>query len=533
MSDAPIPKPPRKKESTRGIVIVAILCASFLWWWFTLDVTPEDVGPSGLLTRAMEEIPPGTPRPLVLDFDLQELAMCWLRAGKPAEAISVAEKIHDPLLQARSLRAVAQSYVGILASDTASMGPALKTLDKIRDPEHARKAREIILLELVRQGFPDVAWEHSPSPQLQVKLIRVMAETDARVTAAKKLAALEPSLPANLEPDSLLQITMAHLWLGHRDRVLELVQKLSPDRQDEIYLELFRMVRLETPDQAKALLAKFPAHVQQICRLEAARLNGTIDTPDDFVSELTQRATNPTATPEDWMFLTKAQWQLLKPDPDAWKQSSAKAESLLANSKDSQQINALLRLSQIHYDALDIANGHRLLETARKLAIKPTEPAQRLVRLSPVLEAAFRNAEAEYFQHLLVDLTPDLLAEQVLPNWTDAPSLQRIVQALFREGNWTLVMDILSKLPVPMKTKALEVLADLPVESTASHLSGISQDKSLTNIRQTATNHGETEAAKLATKLPSQQQRARAWLEMAKALILKSVAESTPKSPGP
>lgn len=530
---------PKKKESLRSVVIVAVLCGAFLWWWFNLDTTPEEVGPEGLADRALAELKErNLPRPIVMDFDLLELSMCWLRAGKPDEATKLAEQISNPILHARALRAIAQGYLGVLAKDATSMGPALKTVAKISDKPLQEAARDSILLDLVRMGFADIAWEQQPSPSLQAKILRVMSETDAQEAAAARLAKLEPDLLKDASPSTLEEIAMTHLWLGHEDRVLELAPKLPLKAQDEIYAELFRMTRLQTPDKARPLLEKIPARLQLACRLEAAKLNGTLETPDQLVAEAQAAADASAAAPTDqalekWMFLTRAQWQLLKPTPDAWKSSAAKVETFLPNVSVETRIKTALKLSQIFYDALDLTNGHRLLEIARQSAMKADSATNRLVQLAPVIDAAFHSGEADYVQLLLIDLTPDLNTPGVIAGFTDSGALREILVALFREGNWTQVMKSLEQVPAALLPGALSALADLPVEATAGQGFAVSQDKSMQAIRQVATSQGETEAAKLAMQKAAGAERGRAWLEMAKGLILKSVLDSESTAPPP
>ena len=324
---------------------------------------------------------------------------------------------------------------------------------------------------------------------------------------------------------------MTHLWLGHEDRVLELTPKLPLKAQDEIYAELFRMTRLQTPDKARPMLEKIPARLHLSCRLEAAKLNGTLETPDQLVAEALAAADASAAAPpeqalEKWMFLAQAQWQLLKPTPDAWKSSATKVETFLPNVSVETRIKTALKLSQIFYDALDLTNGHRLLEIARQSAMKADSATNRLVQLAPVIDAAFHSGEADYVQLLLIDLTPDLNTPGVLSGFTDAEALREILVALFREGNWTQVMKSLEQVPAALLPGAISALADLPVEATAGQGFAVSQDKSMQAIRQVATSQGETEAAKLAMQKAPGSERGRAWLEMAKGLILKSVLDS-------
>jgi len=520
---------PKQPESRRSIIIVAVLCASFLWWWSTVEVPPEPVGPMGLVERALADLTQAKQaRPLIMDFDLLEFSMCWLRAGKPGEAMAVAGKINQPMLQARAVQAIAQGYLG---NDAGSMGPALKCLEQIADPALRQSSREILLLEIARMGFSDVAWEQAGSISLKAKILRTMCETDAQDAAAKRLPAVEAEILANPREEDLAQLAWAHLWLHHEERLLELVPKLAIPTQDEIYKEYFRMTRLESPEQAPRVLAAIPARLQIPCRLEAARLNGSIEIPAQFLASLESalpKEGSPEALAAAWLEYTNAQWQL-QPEAEARKASAAKLESMLTNLSLTQKIHHALALSKIYYDALDLVAGHRLLESARQMAFAAATPQEKLTLIAPILEAAFRSGESEYLPLLLRDLTPDL--RKAAAEISDPEILEPLLVAYFREGGWQTVMETLAVVQPSVATALITRLADLPVEATAGQGYAISQDSSQARFRQVATSQGEAEASKLAIRLKSGIDRGRAWLEIGKGLILKQVLDAEQAMP--
>ena len=524
---------PKRPESRRSIIIVAVLCASFLWWWSTVEVPPEPVGQLGLVERAIAELAQAKqPRPLIMDFDLLELSMCCLRAGKPEEAMQVAGKMNQPILQARAVRAIAQGYLG---SEAGSMGPALKCLEQIADPALRQSSREVLLLEIARLGFPDVAWEQAGTLALRARILRTMCETDAQEAALKRLPAVEAEILAHPCEDELTQLAWAHLWLHHGDRVLEITPKLSVSTQNEIYMEYFRMTRLESPEQAPTVLAAIPARLQTACRLEAARLNGTLETPAQLLASL--ESALPMQGPPDvlasaWLEFTNAQWQL-QPEAEARKGSAAKLESMLGDLPAAQRIHDALALSKIYYDALDLVSGHRLLELARQTAFAAATSQEKLSLVVPVLDAAFRSGEAEYLPLLLNDLTKDL--RKAAAEIPDPTILEPLLIAYFREGSWQTVMETLAVVQPSVATSLITRLADLPVEATAGQGYAISQDTSLARFRQVATSQGEAEASKLAIRLKPGIDRSRAWLEIGKGLILKQVldAEQAPPAQQP
>ncbi len=541
MSDVVVPPSAgqeKKPESRRSIIIVAVICASFLWWWFTLDPAPEEVGPLGLVQRALHEelqenTAKPTARPLAVDFDLLELAMNFLRAGKFNEATNLAVEVHAPILQARGLRAVA---FGHLAKDTGGMGAALEVLKRIADPALQQTSREQILVDVTRMGFPDVAWEQQPSMALKVAIVRNMAESDAQTEAAQRLLLVEPEVLAQPTPAMLEELLWAHVALQHVDRVFELLPKLPEAAQDDLYLDLFRMVRLKDAALAKPTLERLPERLHLRARLEAVKLSGTLDKPEQLLAELEAKfQAEPTVAKA--LLLTQAQYQLEKPEPQTWITTAQQLEKLLATAPAEQRIVTALTLSQIYYDALDGTNGHRLLESGRQLTAALPDVMARLPHLASLLEAAFRNGETNYVQQLVRDLEPDLQALNASTPIALLPALRQVCVAMFREGEWVSVLDLLAKFSAPMQAGVLTALADLPVESSAGQGFAISQDRSLALFRQVATSQGEVEAAKLALRQPTGTARARAWLEIAKGLVLKQVIDSEltipPVAPAP
>ncbi len=510
-----------KSETHRSTVIVAVLCASFLWWWFTLDPTPEVVGPLGLVERALIDEQQETPataaqRPVVLDFDLLELAMGYLRAGKFSEATRLAANLQAPGLQARGLRAIA---TGHLAQSSGAMGEALEVLGKITDSALRETAREQVLGEISRLGFADVAWEQQPSLPLQLSILRNMAESDAQPEARRRLNVLEPAALASGSPGLMAELTWTHLALHNVERVLALLPQLPEPMQDEIYLDLFRMMRLEDPTQARPTLERLPARLQWRARIEAANLGGTLETPAALVAELTSATTD---TAADLRLLTQAQATLHQPTAEAWQATAQRLEKL----PPSLPNDTTLWLAQLYYDALDQVNGHRLLELARAQTLRLPTTAERIPPLAALLAAAFRNAETSYVQQLLLDLEP-VLADlpSPLPDALGTP-VREICAAEFRDGQWPRVFALLPKLPPHFQTKVLADWADLVVEASASQGFAIAQDQSQAQLRSIATTQGESEATKLAMRQKSPLARARAWLEIAKGLVLKQLLEA-------
>jgi hypothetical protein len=216
---------------------------------------------------------------------------------------------------------------------------------------------------------------------------------------------------------------------------------------------------------------------------------------------------------------------------EAWRKSAAATETFFPNTTPEDRLVKTLQLAQIYYDALDPFDGHRLLETARQEMAALPDATTRLPHMAQLLESAFRNAETNFVQELLRDLTQDFVALPAALPSTLHPALRQVCVAIFREGDWQPVLDLLPKFPVTVQNYILTRLADLPVESSAGQGFAISQDKQLAIFRQAATIQGEKEAGKLAIRQPTGLARSRAWLEIAKGLVLKQMIDAQAAAP--
>lgn len=524
----PVPPAPKMQESWRGVVIVAVLCGSFLWWWFSTENTPEDAGVDGLVQRAVAALEASkSPRPLAFDFDLLELSMLQLRAGNFDAAAAVVGRIAEPALQEQAWRALARGH---LQKDSGSLAPALQFCERIANPVRRAAAREEILLEITRMGLSDLALGQRPEPVLEAKIVRVMAETDGRDEAARRLPGLENLLTAaapEVQPALREQLAWIHLWLGHPDRVRALCQDLPESACDELLAELFRLVRMEHPENARALLDSLPASLRLPLRLEAARLNGTLETPAELRADLRRRAeaeTAPLPQAQAWLLATRAAWQLGK-TPEEWKPLADLARRAIAACPPASQGALWVDLGQLCNDALEFDQSRRCLESARTLA--QTLPDQQAIDvLAALLDAAFKNSEPEGLHEVLADLRP-LLQKQV----PSVQSARSIALVLFRDGDWENALALAERLPADGRGVVLEALAGLPVESSAGPGFALSQDHAFKDLRQVAASQGESEAAKLAMRFPPGPQRARSWLEIAKGLVVKSMLDRPDSAP--
>ena len=123
----------KKREGWLGLLLTAVLCLGFLFWWFRpARETWEHHSTAQLVARALGE--PGLDQPkerLVIDFDLMETAILQARLAMVPESLETAARIADPIVQARTIRQLAQAQ---LNQDAKNLGDALRMCDRIADP---------------------------------------------------------------------------------------------------------------------------------------------------------------------------------------------------------------------------------------------------------------------------------------------------------------------------------------------------------------------------------------------------------------
>lgn len=523
MSEAP---PPKKKESWRGVVSVGVLCVAFLWFWFSLENVPEDVGAEGLADRALAElVQHGVEQTQIIDFDLLEISMLQLRARQMEAAQKTVERIRTTPLKNSAWRAIALAHLG---KDAGSMVPALSICSRIKDPHEKTRAESDVLVEMARLGLGDVALEKATTSLVKAAVIRVLAETDGQESARQALPALEAaaaSATGEEKQQILADLAWAHLWLKNESRVFELSGQLKAASRSEILAELFRMGRLENPARTRELLDKMPEEMKLALRIEAARLNGNLETPAALAAEIRAQAETvkqPTAATTAWLRAARAEWEIAgdQPSPSSWKDSAKRAEDLASSLKGADQAAAFRDLAALYFDGLDIQRGRDCFRRSREITLALPNMEERASALAKLLELGFRSSEPDEVQLLLRDAKS--LLEQHAPA---APEAKVLADTLFREGAWADALAAASKVPEESRAEIQSSLAGLVIESAANQGMPVSQDRSLAEIRQVALNQGETAAAHLAMRLKPGQERARAWLEMAKALVFRQQIE--------
>jgi hypothetical protein len=510
------PKAPptaKKKEGWLGIVITALCCVGFLVFWFGMDPLPPPVGPAGLFQRAQQELKShaaaaeiqGTsPEGLALQFDLLELALLHARAADFPQAQTVADAITVPELTETARQHLA---LGILHQEGGDFTPALKILSATKDPAAQHRLRTIIALELALIGMDEAALDLAKEDLgIQAKICRQLAESADQAKAREMLPKLEKALtppPA----EAHVELARARLWLRDTAAVEKILPQLPAAAQDELWQDLFRLVRLEQPDQALALLGRVPAHLRMALRIESGQMASTFEPKENVLRDLRAAATSSS----DLLALAVAEWKLGEPESQ-WRQSLQQAETQASGLSPAAQGSVLAKIAQLLNDASAFSEAEAKLAAAQQAAAREPDTAARVALEAQLFQQAFLTSAPELAETLLNRLHQSLQATSGTPE-----QHLLLAKGLFRAGKWPQALHLITPSADPALMPAL---AQMLAESTASPGYGLCQDQSWARLRQTSASQGEEAAIPQAVRSKIGLERSRAWLQVAKGLLM-------------
>gem|GEM_PF-5635005 len=552
MSDSPIPK---KSEGWLGLVLTAILCLGFLYWWFRpARETWQPHTTAQLVARALAE--PGLNEPLerlVIDFDLMEVALLQARQGMVPEGLETASRIGDSVVQARTIRQLAQAH---LQQDAKNLGISLTMCDRIADTARRARMKEEILLQIALLGFGDVALAEAKTPLLRARVARRLAETDGQDTARTLLAELEAA-QAQLPPDQAALLLPEFAWtrvqLAITDgpqQAFEAIRRLPAADQEELWLELFGISfgRGETQaaldTAAVAAQAPTPA-LRRKFELEALQSGFPLRPAADILAELDQavKAAAPGAAHIRALIeLAKARSPAGGPEATAIPLHAALEEA--AALKDPVQRAAFLaELAELLPDALLFAESKKALQDATDAAHTIVAPEQQVPQLVMVMSHAFKAGEIKTAS----DLATQALA--LAPKITLADSVRlELADFLTRIGDWPAALSLLpapkpvsgeglpastrGKEPSDPRAELLDALSTTAAEDIIGYPANDPPNRGepLDRIRNRAISDQAAAAAYL-PGLPAGPARARATLAIAKGLLLPPLPAAEPNLP--
>ena len=530
----------KKREGLAGILLTAVLCAGFLFWWFRPEPPAwQDESPRQLTARAAAEPAPASPADRwVLDADFIEVALLHARTGDLDEALNALTPVSGPLMQSIALRQLALAH---LNSGDDNLSRALEICAKIPDLTIRAAARRQVLSILARLGFADVALSQADSPDLKAVIAQVLAETDgadkARALASDLLAAL-PSLPPADQPalrESLAWISVRlALYDGPADAI-KAVAALPPASQNQLWIELFRVCfgrDTSASSDAASVLASLPdPTLKRQLELEALESNVVLRLPDEILIAYEDAAVSAPQGPAKIIALTSlASARQRCGRTEAATEALQQAHRMALALPDSPEKPArLLALAAPLTDASLLADAAAVL-TEAAAALEPLPPAAQLPLLAALADEQFNQADASTAS------ATALKAAALLPaNPDDAASARLLASFFIRLGNWPAGFAIVAaRPPTPDRDTLLDACATLAAEDSLGYDPAAPplRGEPVDGIRQLAAGD-ESRVVHLIERQPAGFPRARAWLAMAKGMLSTTPAALAPEMPPP
>ncbi len=580
----------KKREGWLGLALTVILCLGFLYWWFRPAReawVPHTTGQ--LVERALAE--PGLDQPqerLVLDFDLLETAILQARLAMVPESLETTALILDPIVQARTIRQLAQAH---LNQDAKNLGAALTMCDRITDSLLRSRMKEEVLLQIAMMGFSDIALPEAKTPLLRAKLARRLAETDGQDTARLLLAEGEAALPAMPKEEAaqlLPELAWTHVHLAIYDgpeHAFAAIQRVPSPEQDELWLDLFRVCfgrEGTAAADSKAVAARITAPgLRRQIELEALQSGIPLRSAEAILKELRTELKNaPPGAPQIRLLiqLADAQRRVATPEDAAIPLRSA-LDASNALRDPVERATFLAELAELLPDALMFVESKQALTDAAASARGIVAPDQRVPLLIVIMQHAFNAGEIQTAAALATEALE--LARKIK---LSQPLATELADFLTRIGDWPAAVSLLPEVtdkPIPGSPGAephflrtpdlppgLAAPSPPPAPENAAKLTKTSPDYTayfaraalLDTIAATAAesvigydpadppNRGEpldrirnraitdeTAAASYLPGIPAGYQRARATLAIAKGLLLPpipSASSGLPDDPG-
>jgi hypothetical protein len=530
----------KKREGLAGILLTAVLCAGFLYWWFRPEPPAwQDESPRQLTARAAAEPAPASPAERwVLDADFIEVALLHARTGDLDEALNALAPVSGPLMQSVALRQLALAH---LTSGEDNLSRALEICAKIPDPTIRAAARREVLSILARLGFADVALSQADSPILKATVAQVLAETDgadkARALAADLLTAL-PSLPPADQPalrEALAWISVRLALYDGPTNAITTVAALPPASQNQLWIELFRVCfgrDASASSDAAAVLTAIPdLTLKRQLELEALESNVVLRLPDEILIAYEDAAVSAPQGPEKIIALTSlATARQRCGRTDAATEALQQAHRMaLALPNTPEKPARLLALAAPLTDATLLDEAAAVL-TEAAAAIDPLPPSAQLPLLASLADEQFNQADAA------TATATALKAAALLPaNPSDASSARLLASFFIRLGNWPAGFAIVANQPPsPARDTLLDSCATLAAEDSLGYdpIAPPLRGEPIDGIRKLAAGD-ESRVVHLIERQPPGFPRARAWLAMAKGMLSTTPAALPPALPPP
>ncbi len=524
----------KKRESLIGLLLTAVLCAGFLWWWFR-PAPVREVWDSQtarqLVQRAVAEPRPDTGG-TVLDLDLMEVAILQCSIEMLDEALVTAGHIVDPVVRRVAATYMARAWFNF---DPSDFGQALRMEQLL--PEGERGAfRSGVLEQFAKLGFIEEGLKAAQSPAQRARLGRILAETGGTEPAREILKSLSVSPDPALAED--LAGLRVHLALTDGpDEAIQAITALPPDTQKPLWLELFRLMFGRGATAAadlRAVVAAVPDEAQrwQLAR-ESLESNIPLKQAADVVAYY-QSVADAAQTPEaqfsallELAHAQKASENALvnsKPLDQSRPESPPEAASLKA-ARDiaaktpvaGLRCQRFLELASRYSESIFLTDALGCLTSARQAAASITNPPDKAAAL--IACAAILRLQGQ----------PDdsrAAAEgawQLVKSGANTPPsvLTAVAEDAVRTGDWPRSLMLIDLITQPgERTQALEKIVAAAAEHALSYNPADPPPRGhpVDAIRDAAPAH-EAAAAALAQEQPAGLPRARAWLALARGVL--------------
>lgn len=521
----------KKRESWIGVVVTAVLCLGFLYWWFRPPGGPREEETAGqLVARAMKEPrPSGRVEQQVIDFDLMELAILQSEGKMLEEAVATVKHIADPLLKKCAVRQVAQMF---LRTNPKNLGEAIGLADLLSDPAHRATVRTEVLVQLAVLGFVDAALPDAKSALQKATLARHIAGDEATQPLARELIAdAEKELPA-LPPDDATavrrEIADTRISLtgsDGADAAIAAIKALPPAEQPPYWKELSDWSDGRLLDLRKLLPQINDAAVRRRVEISSLLFADKPWPAAEIIAKYRAEAAtalSPAAKCTALISLAAAQRNSNEPDTE---QAAVAADATLKLARDSAvaipdataRCTSLLELSR-HFSLANLFDDAKVSLIGAAAAAREVQPAaDRIPLLLAASEETFNQADAAGAMALIDTAVTDAAAAP-----PDAGVFQDLATAVMqRRGDWPAGLALVDRIPDnAARLTALEAVA-LTASEDSMALNPFDpppRGESVDDIRrESAVN--PSRAAALAAKQPPGYARTRAWLAMAKGMI--------------
>jgi hypothetical protein len=523
-------KTPKRKEGWLGVILTAILCLGFLYWWFRPEPEPgEHQTTSQLVARAMAE-PRSASRveQQVIDFDLMEIAICQAGVSMLDEARATLERLSDPVIKTRAVRHAAQAFFG---SNPQDFGRAVPLADLLESPQPRDEVRSEILGQLAVLGFVEVALKEARTARQKADLARRIADTPEGHEKARQLleeAGNElPSLSAEdaaAVREHVAEARIKYTRTDGADPAIAAIRAVAPDRQLPLWKELAEwgngidldlrtvLPHINDPGLRRKLEIDSLLFIRK--PWPAAELIGKFKSEADA-------ATAPEAKVTAMISLGEATRNAGEPDNEA---AAAAANKILHDARTvagtisdpAARCRALLELTHRFNLALLFDDSRTALDEATTIARAVQPLGARVPLLAAAAEEHFQQANPAE-AHALVSEA----ADQAGTAPTDAVTLQAIAMALVRRGDWPRGLGLVDRIAdEAARLSALDAAAEAAAFDSISIIASDlpPRGEPVDTIRR-ASAGDQFRAARLAESQPMGYARARAWLAMAKGLI--------------